>query len=98
MMRTYEVDTITALANDRLQVVGHWIDAQGQAVTVTASGWVSATTNHYPPESYDAETGHRHDGATARHMSEAELVDYARGLLAEQDPDPEPVVLYTADS
>lgn len=98
-MRTYIIDGILDLGDDVLRVDGHWMrPAVGEPVPVLvqAFGWVSATANHYDPDQYDQETGHLVDGATAHQMSTAELLAYAQRLLAEQDPNPEPTVLYAA--
>lgn len=53
---------------------------------IEAQGWVSATTNHYPPEAYDE--GELRDEATPRAMSKEEVGVYALRLLAEQNPEP----------
>jgi hypothetical protein len=52
-----------------------------------ARGWVSATTNHYPPDAYD-EAGALRDDAKPRAMSADEVGAYALALLREQHPEP----------
>lgn len=51
----------------------------------TATGWVSATTNHYEPKSYGAD-GHLKPTARPRARTRPEVLAYARRLLLEQNP------------
>lgn len=66
--------------DDVLRVEG---TLDGEAAT--AYGWVTATTNYYPPDAY-ADDGHLVDGAKARAMKKGELRDYCTRLLADAAP------------
>lgn len=52
---------------------------------VEATGWVSATTNHYDPDAYD-EDGHLIADAKPRTMTAAEVGEYALSLLTPAAP------------
>jgi hypothetical protein len=65
------------LGNDVLQVQGYDADT---GELCEASGWVSATTNYYPPESYDAD-GNRLPEAQPRAMTAGERRAYCQELL-----------------
>lgn len=49
----------------------------------TATGWVSATTNHYDPESYDTD-GNLIKKAKPRSMTTVEVATYALSLFASE--------------
>jgi hypothetical protein len=53
---------------------------------VTAIGWVSATTNHFAPDSIGKD-GHRKPDAKPRAMTDDERSAYARRLIIEQHPE-----------
>lgn len=62
---------------------------------VSATGWISATTNYYPPSDYGAD-GHLIDGAEPHEMSPDELRAYCQGLLdATVPPTPSPPSVIT---
>lgn len=61
--------------DDVLRVTGQ-VDGQD----VEASGWVSATTNHYAATDYDSD-GNLKDGAEPQQMSVAQIRAYCRQLL-----------------
>jgi hypothetical protein len=65
------------VGDDVLRVTGQ-VDGE----PVEARGWLSATTNHYPPTAYAAD-GHLKDGAKSQKMTEAQVRAYCRGLLLE---------------
>lgn len=76
-MTTITVTSVKDAGSDVLAVEGVR-DAQ----IITATGWVSATTNHYDVD----DEGARVKDAKPRTMTEAEILNYARALLAEQNP------------
>lgn len=53
--------------------------------TITATGWVSATTNHYDPAAYDVD-GNLVAKATPRAMTPTEVGEYAQQLVLDQHP------------
>jgi hypothetical protein len=65
------------------------VDADGNELEAT--GWVSATTNHYAPSAYskDAETDElvRDAKVEPRAMTPAEVGEYAKRLMLEQHPE-----------
>lgn len=65
------------LPNDVLEITA---ELKGTAEIVFAYGWVSATTNHFSPDDYQAD-GNLKDGATAREMTAKEKSDYCIKLL-----------------
>lgn len=66
---------------DDLLVVDGYVNGQ----YVRATGWVSALTNHYDPESYlepdEHGNTHRGPGVKARALTEEEARAYCVGLL-----------------
>lgn len=76
------VTSVDNIGGDVLQVTG--TDAAGNEIT--AQGWVSATTNHYPASDYDAD-GNLAAGATPVAMTATEVWQYAHRLLREQNRD-----------
>jgi hypothetical protein len=60
-------------------------DPDGNLIVIEARGWVSATTNYYPPASYNPD-GTLKSGATARAMTAAERLAYARQLVQAAAP------------
>jgi hypothetical protein len=80
--------TIASVANagdDVLLILAAGVDADGNELVFSATGWVSATTNYFPPDQY-GEDGHLIEGAAARAMTQAEIGDYALALVLEQNP------------
>lgn len=82
MTTSITVTSIKDAGNDVLAVEG-----VRDARVITATGWVSATTNHYAADTYD-DDGHRKQGSTPREMARSEVLEYARGLLEAQNVDP----------
>lgn len=74
----FTVTSVTDRGDDVLEAVG--LDNDG--VEHRATGWVSATTNYYPPGSYTSD-GELVDGAKPRAMTADEIGAYALGLLEE---------------
>lgn len=81
--------------DDVLTVVG----VADDGAEVTASGWVTAMANYFPPESYytdadgDTLSGHLKPGSTPREMTADEKTAYWLSLLPH---DQDPVVLFQA--
>lgn len=76
-MSTVTVTSVKDVGGDVLNVEG-----VREAQRITATGWVSATTNHYDLDA----NGSRVKGAKPRTMTEAEILEYARGILESQNP------------
>jgi hypothetical protein len=76
------IDSVDDVGGDVLQVAAH--DDDGTAYAAT--GWVSATTNHYDPSAYD-ESGDLVEGSQSRAMTPDEVGTYAMQLLVEQSPE-----------
>lgn len=74
-----ELVSVADLGDDVLGAVAH--DEEGNEFSAT--GWVSATTNHYDPESYDSD-GNLVKKAKPRAMTPAEVTTYALSLFAPQ--------------
>lgn len=64
--------------------------------TYYASGWLSATTNHFDASVYTKD-GNRKPNAKPRTMTDAEKLAYYERLLIEQNDLAEPVVLFQAE-
>lgn len=90
-----ELIEVVDAGEDRLLVRGR--DADGNELEAT--GWVSATTNHYEPGSYD-EDGNLFVDARPRAMTAEEVGTYALGLLgvdvAAAAPKPVPFTIAAA--
>jgi hypothetical protein len=67
--------------DDVLEV--HGTDDQGS--DVSAFGWISATTNYFPPSDYNPD-GSRVDAAQPRPMTSDELRAYCQQLLDDTVP------------
>lgn len=80
-----ELVSVEDLGNDVLGAVAR--DEEGNEFAAT--GWVSATTNHYDPESYDSN-GNFTKKAKPRTMTPAEVSTYALSLFATPSPVAEP--------
>lgn len=78
----FTIESTTDTGGDVLEIVAK--DAAGN--TVTAWGWVSATTNYFPPDAYDAD-GNRSPDIEPRAMTDDEIETYARGRVRELYPD-----------
>jgi hypothetical protein len=73
-------------ASDYLDVTATIVpDGGGDPVDVEATGWVSATTNHFPPSAYDA-LGNRDPAIPPRAMTPAERDAYYLQLVQEDNP------------
>jgi len=97
------------VGGDVLRVTYH---VDGEEAPRTVLGWVSATTNHYDPETYCADREncperdefalpgehrlHRLKGSKPRKMTSSEMRVYAESLI-EAARAPEPVELVAAD-
>lgn len=79
-----ELTEVLDLGDDLLLVKA--VDADGNEHEAT--GWVSATTNHYSLDAYDAK-GNLSKDAKPRAMTPAEVGDYAISLLAPTTPEPD---------
>lgn len=84
------ITSIEDVGEDVLRTTGivTLFDAEGNAaqqIPVTATGWVSATTNHFGEECYQQRGGERHrkDTAKPRLMTEVEVGHYCYRLLRE---------------
>ena len=64
--------------------------------TYYASGWLSATTNHFDGSAYQKDS-HRKPNAKSRTMTDDEKMAYYVRLLIEQNDLAEPVVLFQAE-
>jgi hypothetical protein len=87
MAATVTINTVQRHGNtDRIEIDAT-IDPGGGAdpVAVQASGWVSAMTNHFPPEAF-GDDGHHLPGAAGRPMTPAERDNYYQRLVEEQHP------------
>lgn len=95
---TYQITAVDDMGADVLRVTATSVDAEGEPRTVTADGWVSATTNYYPPHAYDPATGNRRpqwedpDGSgnltsDPRDMTAVEVEAYCRALIDAAYPD-----------
>jgi hypothetical protein len=80
------MEVIVASAHD---IGGDVLEVRGSVdgEEVTATGWVSALTNHYDASAY-GDDGHLRDGAKPRKMTKAEQLDYCRRLLVGVAPPP----------
>lgn len=86
------ITSVDALPDDTLVVTAH----DDNDTLFTATGHVSATTNHYDADLY-GDDGHLLPDAKPRAMTADEVGAYALALLQEQNPElrpaatPEPV-------
>lgn len=70
------------------------VHGQVDGVAVTARGWVSAMTNHFPGAALD-KNGNRDVKATPTSMNDAEKMAYWQSLLVAAAPTPTaPTVIY----
>jgi len=84
-MSEFTLYSVTDAGDDLLVVLAH----DGDGNPLYATGWVSATTNYFPPSDYDAD-GNLVEGAQPRAMSPEEIGAYARALIVEQNPQVQP--------
>lgn len=84
MTQRFQDVMATVVGGDVLTVSATLTNEQG-VFPVRVSGWLSATTNYFPPDAYgepdEAGNAHRTDGATARAMTKAEKQAYYVALL-----------------
>ncbi len=98
---TYQISSVEDMGGDILRVTATQDpdpnNPEAEPVVVTADGWVSATTNYYPPQAYNPATGNRHTqwedpiGSgnmtdQPRAMTPDEVNTYARTLVDTQHP------------
>lgn len=100
-MTDIQITSVQDIGDDVLRVTATYteplVDSVGEQDerTVTAFGWVSATTNHYDDDAYEkrnvdehgVEGKHLKDDANPRPMTAAEVGAYARRLVLEQHPE-----------
>lgn len=97
-MADFTITSVADAGNDVLLVTAE--DAEGNELL--AQGWVSATTNHFDEEAYDANGNlpdpsrkvltfwKRTPGAVPRAMTPEEVGAYARRLIEDALPEPAP--------
>ncbi len=96
---------ITDLGNDQCGIEA--LDDNDNLVV--CMNWTSAVWNHYPPQAYNPETGHRYEQwedpigsgnwtSSNRRMTEAEMLAWAENLIATVGVSPHetPHVMYEA--
>jgi hypothetical protein len=92
-MSSLTLTSVRDLGDDRLEAVA--TDDAGNEYRAT--GWVSATTNHFDPHAY-GDDGHLDPKAEPRQMTAAEVGEYALSLILEQHPElTPPAVQATAE-
>ena len=74
-------------STDRIEIEATIDPGDGaEPVDVQAWGWVSALTNHFPPDAF-GDDGHHKPGVAGRPMTPAERDAYYQAKVEEQHPE-----------